>query len=342
MYDATKPAAAPDNLTLVSSPTGDASGMLGVSADGHYAYYKADTRIALWHDGVTQDIGEVPLTLENELPTDDVPYGITLRQARVTPDGRHLLFTTDHPPRPGGYDHGNCHGSFGCREVYVYSADTNTLACASCNPSGAPATVDAEVVADELHGGAASTSYQSRAITDDGRVFFSTAEALLPQDTNGRSDAYEYDADTGDLSLISTGTADSDSFFVDTSLSGRDVFFVTRERLVGWDRDNAYDLYDARIGGGLPEPPPTPPTCTGGTCQGALTLPPSAQSFGSSLLTTGTGNAVPVSKKTSKSTSKSQKLKRALTACKSKHSKTKRKKCETGARRRFGKAGGSR
>jgi hypothetical protein len=276
MYDASKPASAPDNLTLVSSPTGDASSMVGVSTDGHYAYYIGDARFTAWHDGVTHDIGGVPLALEDEEKTDGIPYGVVRRQARVSPDGRYLLFTSDHAPVPGGYDHGPCNNGFGCREVYVYRADTNTVVCASCNPTGAPGTVDADVVAQALHGAAAVTSYLNRAVTDDGRVFFSTAEALVPQDTNGRSDAYEYDVDTGALSLISTGTDNGDSFVVDTSTSGRDVFFVTRERLVGWDRDNAYDLYDARVGGGLPEPPPTPPACSGGTCQGAPPTPPSA------------------------------------------------------------------
>jgi hypothetical protein len=276
MYDASQPASAPDNLTLVSSPTGDASSMVGVSADGHYAYYIGDSRFTAWHDGVTHDIGQVPLVLENEQKTDEVNYGVTWRQSRVSPDGRYLLFTSDQPPSPGGYDHGHCNNPFGCREVYVYRADANMVVCASCNPTGAPATVNAEVVAANFHGGAGVTSYQNRAITNDGRVFFSTAEALVPDDTNGRSDAYVYDVDAGALSLISTGKDGSDSFFVDTNTTGRDVFFVTRERLVGWDRDNAYDLYDARIGGGLPEPPPTPPACSGGTCQGALSTQPAA------------------------------------------------------------------
>jgi hypothetical protein len=290
MYDASKPASAPDNLTLVTLPSRGATSMVGVSADGHYAYYIGGARFVAWHDGVTHDVGEVPLVLENEQKTDEIPYGITWRQSRVSPDGRYLLFTSDHPPVPGGYDHGPCNNSFGCREVYVYSADANTVVCASCNPTGAPATVDAEVPAVDFFGAAPITSYQNRAVTDDGRVFFSTAEALVPQDSNGRSDAYEYDVPTGTLSLISTGTDNGDSFFLDTSTSGRDVFFTTRERLVGWDRDNAFDLYDARIGGGLPEPPPTPPACSGGTCQGARPTPPPAPA-GASASFDGAGNA---------------------------------------------------
>lgn len=280
MYDATKPASAPDNLTLVSSTISDVSGMLGVSDDGHYAYFMGDDRIFMWHDGAMQDIGQGPLALVNELPTDGVQYGQTLRQARVSPNGRHLIFTSDRSPVPDSFDHGPCNNGFGCRTVYVYSADTNQVVCVSCSPSGA-ATVDAEVVAEEFHGAAASTSYQNRGITDNGHAFFSTADPLVSEDTNGRSDAYEYDVNSGALSLISSGKDPSDSFYVDASSDGRNVFFATRERLVGWDRDTAYDLYDARVGGGFPEPPPAPPVCSGGTCQGTPARAPAFSSSGS-------------------------------------------------------------
>ena len=35
--------------------------------------------------------------------------------------------------------------------------------------------------------------------------------------------------------LISSGTSDDESYLVDASADGRDVFFSTREQLVGWD-----------------------------------------------------------------------------------------------------------
>lgn len=179
--------------------------------------------------------------------------GSAEQQAAVTPDGRELVFTSYDGSELGGYDHGACRNISGCREVYVYSADTGTLACASCNPTGATATVDATLFAQENHGGARITEHiLDHAISDDGsKLFFSSAEALVPEDVNGRSDAYEYDVSTRAIRLISTGTDPSDSWFVDANANGRDVFFVTRQRLVGWDTDNAYDLYDARIGGGV-------------------------------------------------------------------------------------------
>lgn len=275
MYDASKPASASDNLTLIND-TGSLNGVLGVSDDGRYVYYFDAGEIMMWHDGTTRDVGvgSAPQFVDNAI--SEGQYGNILNQSRVTPDGRHLLFIDNQAPRAGGYDHGVC-PSFGCQEMYVYNADTDQVVCASCNPRGTAATVDASVVGDALHGGAVVTSYLNRGITDDGsEVFFSTSEALVPGDTNGRTDAYEYDVDTGKLTLISTGFDSDDSYYVDSSASGRDVFFVTRQRLVGWDRDNAYDLYDARVGGGLPEPPATLPLCSGGTCQGTPAAAPAA------------------------------------------------------------------
>jgi hypothetical protein len=94
-------------------------------------------------------------------------------------------------------------------------------------------------------------------MSDDGRfVFFSTGEQLVPQDTNGTTqDLYGYDTVTHVAHLLSSGApGSSGSYFVDANRSGRDVFFTTRDQLVGWDLDEHVDLYDARIGGGFPEP----------------------------------------------------------------------------------------
>ncbi len=46
-------------------------------------------------------------------------------------------------------------------------------------------------------------SQNGRYLTDDGRVAFSTREALVPQDTNGNIDTYEYAE--GRQFLISNG-----------------------------------------------------------------------------------------------------------------------------------------
>jgi hypothetical protein len=112
-------------------------------------------------------------------------------------------------------------------------------------------------------------------------VFFSSAQPLVHEDVNGRVDVYEYDLASGALALISSGRDSADAWFLDASASGGDVFFVTREQLVGWDRDSAYDLYDARVGGGFPEPPPAATPCAGDACRGEAHAAPPLTSLAS-------------------------------------------------------------
>ena len=35
--------------------------------------------------------------------------------------------------------------------------------------------------------------YQQRYLSDDGRLFFNSFDSLVPQDTNGKADVYEYE-----------------------------------------------------------------------------------------------------------------------------------------------------
>src|SRR5690606_39060020 len=100
-----------------------------------------------------------------------------------------------------------------------------------------------------------------RNLSSEGHVFFETLESLLPQDTNGKKDVYIWQ--DGELDLISTGRSSDHSQFASATPDGKDVFFVTRERLSGWDFDGHLDLYTARVGGGLPEPPAPVEECTG-------------------------------------------------------------------------------
>lgn len=288
LYDATKPASAPDNLTLLNADHelgdgSDAAGVIGISRDGRYVYMIVTgqivsggplngTHIFLWHDDKVSEVGPMPVTTVLEENLSATPaWRLNWKESRVTPDGRHLLFGTISGEGLTGYDHGSCDTNIGlgCRELYVYSADTDQLACASCVPSGAPATQMASDV-DYVNSGASTINWnENRALSDDGsRAFFNTAEALVPEDTNGRVDAYEYDVRSRTVALLSSGKSPTGSWFMDASADGGDAFFVTREHLVGWDRDSAYDLYDARMGGGFPEPTPAPPACGGGTCQG--------------------------------------------------------------------------
>jgi len=358
MYDRNAPAGS--RLTLISEATSGINGYVetvaGTNTDGHYVYFVCDGQLIAgqppigimglyaWHDGQLRLIGTLPDLGVASFNGSRVGWGSPggAIMSRVTPDGRHLLFMSTSDSGLAGHGGYSGSGNSGHQEFYLYDADSGSLACASCNPTGRVATVDAVLGVRQNAGGSTTTADGPQALSDNGRrVFFNTAEALVPEDTNGRSDAYEYDAPSGSVHLLSSGKSTDPSYVLDASPSGDDVYIVTRDRLTGWDVDDRYDLYDARVDGGFPEPPSTSARCDGEACQGSLNGPPNAQGFGSSLLA-GTGNALPVPERVSKATSKAQRLERALRACKSKRSKGKRKKCEAVARKRFGKSGGSR
>jgi hypothetical protein len=178
-----------------------------------------------------------------------------------------------------------------CAEVYRFDAGADTLECVSC-PQGGP------VANATLPGGSTvgptstinqSSFAQANAVSADGsKTFFETGERLTAGDTNGRVDVYMLEG--GIRELLSSGSSQYNSRLLDASPSGDDVFIVTRARMVGWDRDDLADVYDIRVGGGFPEPPPSLPGCLGSDCQGAGSKGPEVPGLGSRDLV-GPGNA---------------------------------------------------
>jgi hypothetical protein len=355
VYDVTAPAGS--RLTLLSQDnSGGASvtSVVGSSADGHYVYFVADDQLVageptpvlqglyMWHDGVIRYIGQFKDFNEAHVNTPNTGWAApgSARNSRVTPDGRHLLFMQsleDGFRGRGGYagfDHGTCNSGKPCREWYLYSADSGSLSCVTCNTRSGVAT--GESALDVVPGVSASlaTMHLSHALSDDGQhVFFSTPQALVAGDANGKWDAYEYDTADGSVHLLSSGTSASDSYFMDASPDGRDAFFVTRDRLVGWDVDDSYDLYDARVGGGFPEPPlSSSVSCSGDECQGPPSGVPAFSGPGSALFA-GSGNVAPP---VVKRLASAKKLSTALRVCKKKK-RVQRKRCESQARKRYAK-----
>ncbi|MGB2694376.1 MAG: hypothetical protein WBD55_04215 [Dehalococcoidia bacterium] len=323
-YDASLPASDPHNLTRISidnelASTDGVATVFGVSDDGSYVYFTANGQLVsggptvqgvglyLWHNGTTTYIGDLRGGLDSLVNALGGQAGTQSLGSRTTPDGRHLVFTASKGDGLTGYDHtldnpecGTLTSDGSCTEIYIYSADTDALACASCNPSGAPATTDASFVLFTGRGAAGPTTHLSHALSDDGaRVFFTTAERLVQGDENGKRDVYEYDVASDQAHLISSGKDTGDSFFLDASAEGDDIFFVTRERLSRWDVDNSYDAYDARVGGGLPEPPVLI-ECTGDACRGPLIDPPSVIAPPSQTFFQGNDNVKSAPKKPAK------------------------------------------
>lgn len=384
VYDTTLAASDPHHLRHVytdqqpdDGTAGYDGGVIGTSTDGSYVYFfysgallpgqaslpdEAKEGIYAWHEGTVTFAGSIDSAGSS---VDSVLQNWQGRGqgARVSRDGRKLLFTSySGAGLPGDYDHGTTCGSFGgeaCAELYLYSTQSGTTHCVSCNPSGATATTDATFDVHVGIGTSRRTSHLNHPLSDDGQhVFFETAERLLPSDINGnKTDVYEWTAlgaggcttasadygaaSEGCLSLITSGASPDDSHFLEASPSGNDVFVSTSQRLVGWDTDNNYDLYDVRVGGGFPEPEPVKADCSNDGCQGVLPGSPSLLAPASVAFFGETGNVTSIIKKpVPPRTTNLHKLRRALKACK-KRKKPQRKKCEVRARRDFGGLGAS-
>lgn len=176
-------------------------------------------------------------------------------------------------------------------DVQLYDADTNQTTCVSCrgDQPGGNAVLSPP---DKFISNA-----RPRAVLNDGTVFFGTSTRLVPADHNGVSDVYEYS--DGLQTLISPGSGEYPARFADASSDGRDIFFTTAEGLVGQDEDDATDIYDARVGGGIPsQTPVVPAPCQKATCAeptpGPIASPSSpSQSTSSSTQAKRTNQAKP-------------------------------------------------
>jgi hypothetical protein len=182
--------------------------------------------------------------------------------SRVSADGQFLAFNSHRSLT--GYDSTVLASGEPSFEIFRYDASDEALSCASCNPAGGSPTVaetfqQPSILPPLLTGEQWQFEPQimRSQLADDGKVFFSTTDSLLPADTgHDNFDVYEFDG--SHLHLLSPGVGDIESLFNNASPSGRDVFFTTSAALVGDDTDNATSLYDARVDGGLAEPPALP------------------------------------------------------------------------------------
>lgn len=330
------------------TPGVNVQGVVGTSEDGEYVYYvTAGLGLDLWHDGATTAIATLSSN-DNEMS----PYGNLgccdlsagdwqspgSRTAEVTPDGRSMVFMSTLSLT--GYP------NEGLSEVFVYDAEGGGhLWCVSCDPSGAPPA--------DMRAGAAgfvpvgrSNTYQPRSISEDGsRVFFDSREPLVPRDTNGVQDVYEWEREGaggcetagGCLYLLSGGSSTAESYLLDASASGNDVFVITRAQLVSQDGNENYDVYDARVGGVEPS---MASACVGSGCQGVPAAPP-IFATPSSVTFSGVGNFLAPVKAPVKKARKSKKKTRP----KARKTKKQRKRAgpeKVGRRERaWGKAGRS-
>ena len=234
-----------------------------------------------------------------------------LYATRVSADGSRIAFQSRAPLT--GYDNTDSVSGKPAVEVFVYEVGGGALTCVSCNPSGGrpsgvrempePYVPRHEASSTQVFAAASIPTWEhplhaSNVLSTDGnRLFFNANDALLPRDTNGTQDVYEWEAvgtgscDSGDadyfadnggcLYLISSGESSFESEFWEASADGRDVFFTTESSLLPQD-PSSIDLYDARVEGGFPQPP-VKKICEGEACQSPPPPPqfatPSSRSY---------------------------------------------------------------
>ena len=257
-------------------------GFVGASDDLNTVFFVAGGQLAAghptaagpklyrWHwDGSNASI-QYLATLD---PADTENWGRNER--RVTPSGDTLMIESKARIDPAA-DHDS--------DIDVYRwAQGDGFSCVSCQFPGTASNGDSTTsLTGKPNTGFSVSDELSSAISDDGeRLFFLTPDALVPQDTNGPcsfdnvfkyfpcADVYEWH--DGRVSLITPGDSSSatETELLGASASGNDVFFKTRQPLVGWDLDKNTDIYDARVGGGFPEPPAEGAPCEGEGCRSA-------------------------------------------------------------------------
>jgi hypothetical protein len=318
---------------------------------------------------------------------DDWKVRLKELTARVSPNGRWLAFMSRKSLT--GYDNRDAVSGEPDEEVYLYDAGDGRLVCASCDPTGArPVGREYGKFGDyggngllgggdrvwpentwlaasvpgwtPYTGGAyvsgAESLYQSRYLSDSGRLFFNGGDALVPQDVNGTWDVYEYEPEgvgscspasvsgsivytperetsngevepAGCVALISSGHSAEQSAFMDASESGDDVFFLTASQLVPQDVDTYFDVYDAHVCFAsvpcLSSPVAPPPCDTGDSCKAEPSPQPLIFGAPSSETLSGAGNtvssALPTSGAKPKSSIRAQERARALSACRKRY-----------------------
>jgi DNA-binding beta-propeller fold protein YncE len=308
--------------------------------------------------------------------------GMEKLTSRVSPDGRWLAFMSQRSLT--GYDNHDAASGEPDEEVFLYHApagagEEGKLVCASCNPTGARPTGIEYGTYPRLVGGngvwsqdswlaanlpgftpfrGGTAAYQSRYLSNSGRLFFNSSDALVPQDVNHQEDVYEWEpsgfgscsasapgyssATGGCVGLISSGTSPDESAFLDASENGDDVFFLTAAKLMPQDVDTALDVYDAHVCSEA-SPCVTPPVSAPSPCASASTCKSAAQTAGGlegppiSAAFSGAGNLAPPSKHVVQPTlTRAQKLAKALKACRKQKGRKKRAVCERQARKRYG------
>lgn len=293
------------DLTVASSGSANVRGISGGSDDGSHLYFVArgvltgseqnaqgevaqagQPNIYLVRDRSLTYVATLSPWTDDEGGRDKFNWWETARlKTAWSPSGQYLVFSSfksltgfDNTPEEVGVD--VCEDQPTCEELFLYDADAEDLSCVSCDPGGAKPVANTRLVMrQEFQRFTPGPRYAPRVVLDSGQVFFETENPLSARDVNGFQDVYEYRA--GNLNLISSGTGQGGSGFVDASANGSNVFFVAPDALVPSDTEGVLSVYDARVGGGFAEPLPPPAPCAGeDSCRSSGPVSPPSSAAG--------------------------------------------------------------
>ncbi|MEM1448241.1 MAG: hypothetical protein AAF957_01535 [Planctomycetota bacterium] len=153
----------------------------------------------------------------------------------ITPDGSYVFFESDAALVPGDTN--------GQKDVYRLTRATGTLELVSVNQAGAQGN---------------NWSYHADP-SDDGRyvTFTSTANNLVPGDTNGFGDMFWKDMATGELRRVNVSSSgvqsNSESTWPSISGDGTTVVFCCRGALVAGDTNQNWDMFAHVVATGATE-----------------------------------------------------------------------------------------
>jgi len=380
-------------LTLGASEDGStiyfvANGSLTPGAQqGHCPQFNStptgQCNLYVYRDGTTRFVAAL-----SAMDSPDWNDNAAHQTASVSPNGEWLAFMS----REGltGYNTLDAISDSPDEEVYLYNANSGYLTCVSCNPTGARPLGESyrsgllygsdriwestDSLAAAVPGWTpydlSDALYQSRYLSNNGRLYFNSHDSLVPQDVNGTWDVYQYEpAGVGDcqetsvsfnlrsggcVGLISSGGSAEESGFLDASATGGrtadgregggDVFFLTAAKLAPQDYDTALDIYDARECTTAspcfaPQAEQPPPCTTGDSCKPAPSPQPEIFGAAPSATFSGTGNVTRQAGSEVvvkyRSLTRAQRLARALRTCRKDKQRRRRAVCVRRARARF-------
>jgi hypothetical protein len=290
LYDADE-----DTLTYVGARGGTSDSVWQMAHNGRSVAFQSTralvagaiagrANIYVWRDG------EIKLVAVPD--ADGAASNGALLSRLMSEDGRYVVFTDNSVSLAASFGFDNTNpactlptGANGrCMQVYRFDADApegEGLACVSCRTDGKSPAGSSGDPAASRDTGLFMNAMSLRMVIDDGTVLFSSADDLIPADSNGEHDAYAWK--DGELRLLSRGLPGARSRFVDATADGSRVLIATYDRITGDDTDNAVDLYMTGPGAGLPvEVPPAPPApCAGSDCRADVGGGPLAPGLGS-------------------------------------------------------------